>query len=377
MKKKVFVSGCFDLLHSGHIAFLKEANNYGDVYVNIGNDINIKKLKGRYPVNSELERKFVLESIRFVKECKINSGFGIIDFKENFKNINPDIFIVNSDGDNIQKKNLCSSTKTRYIVLNRVPEKLLPKRSTTDLRLVSNMPYRIDLAGGWLDQLMLNKICPGSVITISLEPTHDFNLRSGMASSTRSKAIELWNDRIPGHNFEKLSKILFSYENPPGTKIISGSQDAIGIVYPGLNKIEYDNHYWPIKIENILDEINLKFIENHIRLIPIGPRNQEYNVLSKINLSETYIKQLAKSSENLWESILNCDLESFGKSFLNSFKAQIKIFPNMLNEEVYKKINKFKKHVIGYKLSGSGGGGYLILVTDKPIKNAIKIKIRR
>ena len=72
MKKKVFVSGCFDLLHSGHIAFLKEANNYGDVYVNIGNDINIKKLKGRYPVYSELERKFVLESIRFVKECKIN-----------------------------------------------------------------------------------------------------------------------------------------------------------------------------------------------------------------------------------------------------------------------------------------------------------------
>ena len=85
MKKKVFVSGCFDLLHSGHIAFLKEANNYGNVYVNIGNDKNIKYLKGRRPINCELERKFLLESIKYVKECRINKGFGIIDFSEKRK----------------------------------------------------------------------------------------------------------------------------------------------------------------------------------------------------------------------------------------------------------------------------------------------------
>ena len=104
MKKKVFVSGCFDLLHSGHITFLKEANNYGDVYVNIGNDKNIKNLKGRYPINTEIERKFMLESLKYVKECKINKGSGVIDFAENFNKLNPDIFIVNQDGDSIEKK---------------------------------------------------------------------------------------------------------------------------------------------------------------------------------------------------------------------------------------------------------------------------------
>ena len=45
-KKKVFVSGCFDLLHSGHIAFLETAAQFGDVYVCIGSDNTVKDLKG-------------------------------------------------------------------------------------------------------------------------------------------------------------------------------------------------------------------------------------------------------------------------------------------------------------------------------------------
>jgi galactokinase/mevalonate kinase-like predicted kinase len=53
------------------------------------------------------------------------------------------------------------------------------------------------------------------------------------------------------------------------------------------------------------------------------------------------------------------------------------MFPNMLNKEILSKINIYKDKCIGYKISGAGGGGYLILVSDKEIKNAIKIKIRR
>ena len=198
-----------------------------------------------------------------------------------------------------------------------------------------------------------------------------------MASSTRNKAIELWNNRIPGNDFEKLSKILFCYENPPGTKIITGSQDSIGIVYPGLNKIHYDNNFWPFKIENILDEEKLKFIEENIKLIPLEPRNNTFDVLSKINLLEKHVKDLAKSSDKLWNSILNLDLKNFGESFLDSFNAQVKIFPKMLNNKISKTIKKYQYDVIGYKLSGSGGGGYLILVTNKKVKGSIKIKIRR
>ena len=38
MKKKVFVSGCYDLLHSGHVEFFQQASRYGDLYVGIGSD---------------------------------------------------------------------------------------------------------------------------------------------------------------------------------------------------------------------------------------------------------------------------------------------------------------------------------------------------
>ncbi len=60
-RKKVFVSGCFDLLHSGHIAFFEQAANYGDLYVAIGSDKTIFELKGREPVNSEDERLYMSE----------------------------------------------------------------------------------------------------------------------------------------------------------------------------------------------------------------------------------------------------------------------------------------------------------------------------
>jgi cytidyltransferase-like protein len=56
MPKKVFVSGCFDLLHSGHIAFLQETASYGDLYVALGSDQTVYELKGRLPVNSEQEQ---------------------------------------------------------------------------------------------------------------------------------------------------------------------------------------------------------------------------------------------------------------------------------------------------------------------------------
>ena len=79
--KKVFVTGCFDLLHSGHVAFLTEAAEYGEVYVGIGSDQTVYHLKGRYPVNNQDERKYMLEALKCVKRCSINSGSGIMEHR--------------------------------------------------------------------------------------------------------------------------------------------------------------------------------------------------------------------------------------------------------------------------------------------------------
>ena len=261
MPKTVFVSGCFDMLHSGHIAFFKEASTYGDLYVALGSDKTVYELKGRVPVNSENERLFMIQSLSYVKEAFVSQGSGMLDFEHELREMRPDTFIVNADGNIPEKRELCKQLGVEYRVLQRVPHADLAPRSTSAMRRRHQIPYRIDLAGGWLDQPFVSRHHPGSVITISLEPTIEFNERSGMATSTRRSAIDLWGPRLPPGDCEKLAKVLFCYDNPPGTEEISGSQDAIGIVIPGLAKAYYEGEYWPSRIERGNDERAIQFVE--------------------------------------------------------------------------------------------------------------------
>lgn len=375
--KKVVVSGCFDMLHSGHVAFLIEAAGYGDLYVCIGSDSNVHNLKGRFPVVSQDERKYMIDALACVHECRINTGWGLIDFENELNDIKPDIFVVNEDGHTPTKEMICKQKNIEYKVLKRIPHGDLPVRSTTTLRTECTIPFRIDLAGGWIDQPFVSKFASGPVITISIEPTISFNERSGMASSTRLKAIELWHSEIPAGDKEQLAKMLFSYENPPGTKHVSGSQDSLGIVLPGLNRLYYENNYWPSKIDSVYVEEILSFIEENLYLITLGPRFSGYNVLENTKIDTSGAQALADAAENVWKSLLEKDLKLFGKSFRQSFEAQIAMFPNMVDEEIMNTIENYKNRALGWKLSGAGGGGYLILVSEKPIEEAIKIKIRR
>jgi cytidyltransferase-like protein len=377
MPKKVMVSGCFDMLHSGHIAFFREAATYGDVYVALGSDKTVYDLKGRAPVNTEQERLFMIQSVSFVKEAVISRGSGLLDFEHEFRELKPDIFIVNEDGHLAEKKDLCDELNVEYIVLQREPHADLTPRSTTALRRQHLIPYRIDLAGGWLDQPFVSRHYPGSVITISLEPTLSFNERSGMASSTRRSAIDLWGPRIPAGEYEKLAKILFCYDNPPGTEEISGSQDAIGIVFPGLAKAWYEGEYWPTRIDTVQDEAAIQFVESSLYLITLGPRQAGFSVLADTDITPPKAQALSDATEACWEAILEQDIVRFGHYFRKSFEAQIAMFPNMMNNAVAKLIDKYRDRALGWKLSGAGGGGYLILVADQPVENAVRVVARR
>ncbi len=132
---KVFVSGCFDVLHSGHIAFLEEAASYGDVYVSLGSDETVRMLKNRETMYNENERKYMLESIKFVKKVYIGPDTGkILDFAPLLDEVNPDIFFVNADGTSDDKKAFVESKGIRYVTSSRIPHGNLPVRSTTSIR---------------------------------------------------------------------------------------------------------------------------------------------------------------------------------------------------------------------------------------------------
>jgi cytidyltransferase-like protein len=374
--KKIFVSGCFDMLHSGHVCFLKTAADYGDLYVCIGADQTVKDLKGRFPVNNQNERKYMLEALKCVKACHIGSGSGHLDFLAELKRIVPDVLVVNEDGNSPAKAKLCRELGIKYVVLKRIPAANLPARSTTSLRKECLIPYRLDLAGGWLDQPSVSKFGAGPVLTISLEPTMEFNERSGLATSSRKRAIELWQTDLPGGDREKLAKLLFSYENPPGTVEFSGSQDPIGIVFPGLNRLDYRGGFWPEKITSVNDAKILRWLEKHLHFVTLGPRRDNFRVRAVERITLANVRALARAAESCWSAILKMDLEEFGRQFRNSFEAQVRLFPKMMTPDVRAAIKQYAASAAGWKLSGAGGGGYLVLVSERGIPGAIQIKIR-
>lgn len=377
MSKKVFVSGCYDMLHSGHVAFFEEAAAYGDLYVGIGSDRTIAELKARKTINSDAERLYMVSALKSVKQAWINSGSGLLDFENELRELRPDIFFVNADGHTAAKETLCRELGVEYVVSKRVPHGGLPARSTTALRQECRIPYRIDLAGGWLDQPYVSKMAAGSVITLCIEPDYDFNDRSGMATSSRKKAIELWQTDVPQGDREKLAKTLFCFENPPGTEYVSGSQDALGIVMPGLNKFDYVGNFWPEKIHSHKDEALFVWLEKHIWMIPLYPRHQGYDVLANTHITAEAAQKLAEATEKCWSAIQNMNAVETGCAMTESFEAQIAMFPEMVNADILAQIEEFKPDVLGWKVSGAGGGGYLIFFSEKPIRNAIQIRVRR
>ena len=378
MIRKVFVSGCFDMLHSGHVAFFEEAATHGDLYVGIGSDRTISELKGRRTVNGERERLYMIRSLKYVADAWVNKGSGLLDFEEELRQLRPDIFFVNEDGYTPDKKRLCDELGIELVVSRRVPVNGLPPRSTTALRSECRIPYRLDLAGGWLDQPYVSKFWPWAVLTISIEHDLEFNDRSGMSSSTRKKAVELWHTDIPEGDPGLLARTLFCLENPPGTTYVSGSQDAIGIVFPGLNRLDYaKGEYWPEKITTVHDPEVLDFIEKHLWFITLPPRDGGFNVLDRTNITADGARALAEAADGVWKALLARDITAFGQFYRASFEAQVAMFPLMKSRVVNETIEHYRDKALGWKLAGAGGGGYLALVSEKPVENAIRIRIRR
>ncbi len=385
MAKRVFVSGCYDMLHSGHVAFFKEASRYGDLYVGIGSDDTILGYKGRKPVYSEKERLYMVKAIRYVKDAFINPGSGVMDFVETMDMVRPDVFVVNTDGGSEEKRRLYEERGIEYVELERIPEEGLQARSTTALRKTEcQIPTRLDLAGTWIDQPYVSKHHPGWAITISLEPTFEIKERCGLSTSTRNMIRKIWPYQLPDMDPEMLAKLSFCFENEPQRQShVSGAQDAIGICLPGLVRHYYDGQFWPSKIESVHDEDVLKWLEQHLCMVPMFPRSDGCNVVEGSCITPEGVASLAKAADDCWEAILRMDLEDFAKAYSASFEAQVAMFPAMKPKAVDEYIEKYKGEVLAYKMPGAGGGGYLAcVVEDLPAfmakhPEAISLTIRR
>lgn len=406
--KKVFVSGCYDLLHSGHIEFFIQASRYGDLYVGIGSDETYLEYKHRKPMFPQEERLFMVKSIKYVKDAYINAGSGVIDYIPTLDIVKPDIFVVNAEGGSDEKRRICEERGIQYVELERTPHEGLQARSSSSLKAAlgkddsavaayEGIPTRLDLAGTWIDQPYVSCYHPGWAITISIEPSFEVRDRCGLSTSTRKMIQKIWPVKLPKMDPEMLARLVFCFENNPEREDdhISGAQDPIGICVPGLARHYYDKNFWPVKIENTVDEMTLRFLEEHLVMIPMEPRRPGCSVVEGKDINEAKVCALAKAADDCWDAILRHDLEGFAAAYLASFKAQTAMFPGMITPSINGRvceeasvqpyIDKYSAlpEVLAWKMPGAGGGGYLVLVVKdakafaQERKEAIEIHIRR
>lgn len=258
-----------------------------------------------------------------------------------------------------------------------------PSRSTS---VIGDIPYRMAFAGGWIDQPIVsrhNPEPPGSMVVVGLEPTCWLMERAGMATGTRKVADQLWHGSIPPREPRELVRELYAAENE-GKSEPSGSQDMIGLIYPGVNRLDYDFAHegglFPCHIESNNDPHVAAWLERVIHLLPVAPRPEGYNPLGIKNLDSTWIRRLGTTGRDCFDAILACDARALGASMNACMECWEAILPQTVRQaavtiDLKGILAHYQSQYPGAMYSGCGGG-YLYIVSEDPVPGTLQVQVR-
>lgn len=258
------------------------------------------------------------------------------------------------------------------------------KRRITDI--VGKLQYRIALAGGWIDQPFAsqhNPAPPGSMVVVAVEPEFRWMDRSGICGSTRQIALELWGGELPDQDPAELVRELYKAENE-GLAEPSGSQDMIGLIYPGISRLDYnfavEGGLFPEHIESCNDPDVAAWVGEVIHIIPVAPRPEGYNPLETKNLDPEWIGRLGKSGQDCYDAIVGKDLKALGASFNECMACWEAIVPGTVRHRTLKvdlvELLEFYQATYPGAMYSGCGGGYLYVVSDEPVLGAFQTRVR-
>jgi hypothetical protein len=254
-------------------------------------------------------------------------------------------------------------------------------------KVVGQMPYRLALAGGWIDQPFVsrhNPRPPGSMVVVGLEPAFRFMDRSGLATGTREVATRLWRGRLPKRPLAELVRELYAEENRAKAEP-SGSQDMIGLIYPGINWLDYDfaanGGVFPVRIESLNDARTARWLERVIHMLPVAPRPEGYNPLGRRNLEPNWIARLGQTGKDCFEAIRRRNVAALGASLNACMVCWERLLPHTVRHPTLKVdlvglLRVYQAQYPGAMYSGCGGG-YLLVVSEEPVPGAFRVVVRR
>ena len=260
------------------------------------------------------------------------------------------------------------------------------QKTTPIAKLLGAIPNRLQLAGGWIDQPFASRHNPnphGSMVVVQIEPNFRPMDRSGIGSSTRKIAMRIWKGRLPDRPPADLARELFAVENK-GKAEPSGSQDMIGLVFPGVNRLDYnfnaDGGVFPVHIESCNSPRVARWLEKVLHLIPVEPRPNGYSPLGKKNLEPKWVARLGKSGQDCYDAIVKMNARALGASFNLNMKCWETLLPHvvrhpLLRPDLMPLLKAYQKQYLGAMYSGCGGG-YLIVVSNEPVPGAFKVNVR-
>jgi hypothetical protein len=252
--------------------------------------------------------------------------------------------------------------------------------------IFGSIPHRLQLAGGWIDQPFVsrhNPKPPGAMVVVQIQPDFRPMDRSGIASGTRAVAMKLWKGKLPDRPPEQLARELYEIENK-GKAEPSGSQDMIGLVYPGINRLDYDfkihGGVFPSHIESLNSAKHARWLEKVLHLLPIEPRPDGYSPLGIKNLSPKWVARLGQSGTDCFAAIKKMDVNALGASFNETMRCWEKLLPHVVAHPLIKLdlkaiLKVYQKHFPGAMFSGCGGG-YLLVASREKIPGALQVSVR-